>query len=278
MDYFTQIEEAATYLKDQIKHPVSLGLVLGSGLGDVSKAVENSTSILYQDIPHFPISTVSGHAGSLLFGDYKGHSVVFMQGRFHYYEGYSMKEVVFPYYVLKELGVKTMILTNACGGINTNYKPGDIVVIEDFINLVIQNPLIGINDERLGSRFPDMTEPYDETLRDLAQSTAKALNLPYQSGVYGFFSGPYYETKAEIRAYGKMGCDLIGMSTVPETIALNHMGVKVLAFAVVTNMATGIQKKKHSHAHVVEMAQQASTQLSLWLDAILENLSHLSSN
>lgn len=272
MDYYTQIQEAAAHLKKRIKLPVSLGLVLGSGLGDVSKAVENSTTIPYQDIPHFPVSTVSGHAGSLLFGDYKGHSVVFMQGRFHYYEGYSMKEVVFPYYVLKELGVKTMILTNACGGINTNYKPGDIVVIEDFINLVIQNPLIGINDERLGPRFPDMTEPYDESLRALAQRTAKALKIHYQSGVYGFFSGPYYETKAEIRAYGKMGCDLIGMSTVPETIALNHMGVNVLAFAVVTNMATGIQKKKHSHAHVVEMAQQASSQLSLWLDAVLENL------
>ena len=272
MDYYTQIQEAAAHLKKRIKQPVSLGLVLGSGLGDVSKAVENSTTIPYQDIPHFPVSTVSGHAGSLLFGDYKGHSVVFMQGRFHYYEGYSMKEVVFPYYVLKELGVKTMILTNACGGINTNFKPGAIVVIADFIHLAIQNPSSGINDECSGPRFPDMTEPYDDSLRTLAQRTAKALKIHYQSGVYGFFSGPYYETKAEIRAYGKMGCDLIGMSTVPETIALNHMGVNVLAFAVGTNMATGIQKKKHSHAHVVEMAQQASSQLSLWLDAILENL------
>jgi purine-nucleoside phosphorylase len=272
MDYYTQIQEAASYLKSKIHNQPSIGLVLGSGLGDVSKSVLDPITIAYQDIPHFPLSTVSGHAGSLLFGTYKGHSVVLMQGRFHYYEGYSMKEVVLPYYVLKELGVKTMILTNACGGINTEYKPGDIVIIEDFINLVIQNPLIGINDERLGPRFPDMTEPYDQNLRELAKSTAKNLHLKHQSGVYGFFSGPYYETKAEIRAYGRMGCDLIGMSTVPETIALNHMGVKVLAFAVVTNMATGIQKQKHSHAHVVEMAKQASSQLSLWLDSILENL------
>jgi len=272
MNYFNQIIESADFLKAKIKQAPILGLVLGSGLGDLSAEVTDRIEIPYKDIPHFPLSTVSGHAGSLLFGTYQNRSVVLMQGRFHYYEGYSMRQVVFPYYVLKELGVETVILTNACGGINTEYEPGDIVLVEDFINLVIQNPLIGENDERLGPRFPDMTEPYDLDLMSKAKASAKKLNLKVQSGVYGFFSGPYYETKAEIRAYGKMGCDLIGMSTVPETIALNHMGVKVIAFAVVTNMATGIQKKKHSHAHVVEMAKEAGVKLSLWLSDFIVSI------
>lgn len=271
MNYTNQINESVAYLQNLIHHSPTLGLVLGSGLGGLSDRVEERQIIHYKDIPHFPVSTVVGHAGSLLFGKIQGMNVVFMQGRFHYYEGYSMKEVVFPYYVLKALGVNTMILTNACGGINPSYTPGDIVVVEDFINLVIQNPLIGFNDDHLGPRFPDMTEPYDLNLINEAKKIAKNLNIPFKTGVYGFFSGPYYETRAEIRAYGRLGCDLIGMSTVPETIALNHMGVKTIAFSVVTNMATGIQDKKHDHAHVVKMAQQASETLSRWLDGFIHN-------
>lgn len=273
MNYTEKIKESVHYLKNLIHNTPSLGLVLGSGLGGLSENVEDRQEIHYKDIPHFPISTVVGHAGSLLFGKVHDMSVVFMQGRFHYYEGYTMREVVFPYYVLKALGVKTMILTNACGGINTSYTPGDIVVVDDFINLVINNPLIGENDVNLGPRFPDMTEPYDQGLIKKAESIANELNISFKTGVYGFFAGPYYETRAEIRAYGRLGCDLIGMSTVPETIALNHMGVKTIAFAVVTNMATGIQDKKHDHAHVVAMAKQASETLSLWLDALILQLS-----
>lgn len=270
--YTQKIEESTAYLQAKLNHRPTLGLVLGSGLGSISDSITDRLEIPYSSIPHFPLTTVVGHSGSLVFGKLHNHDVVLMQGRFHYYEGYTMKEVVFPYYVLKALGIETMILTNACGGINTSYEPGDIVVIEDFINLVIQNPLIGINDESLGPRFPDMTEPYSIDLMEKARSSAEKLHLPYKTGVYGFFSGPYYETKAEIRAYGRMGCDLIGMSTVPETIALNHMGVKVLAFAVVTNMATGIQTTKHSHAHVVEMANQAASKLSVWLDNLLQTI------
>ena len=272
MNYTDKIKESVQYLQNLIDNTPSLGLVLGSGLGGLSENVENPQEIHYKDIPHFPISTVFGHAGSLLFGKVHDMSVVFMQGRFHYYEGYTMKEVVFPYYVLKALGVNTMILTNACGGINTSYTPGDIVVVDDFINLVINNPLIGENDVNLGPRFPDMTEPYDQDLIKKAERIATELSISFKTGVYGFFSGPYYETRAEIRAYGRLGCDLIGMSTVPETIALNHMGVKTIAFAVVTNMATGIQDKKHDHAHVVTMAKQASETLSLWLDALIQNI------
>lgn len=271
MNTLTNIKTSADYLLSKILKQPTLGLVLGSGLGDLSQEVTNKLEIPYHDIPHFPLSTVEGHAGSLLFGEFQGHDVVFMQGRFHYYEGYTMKEVVFPYYVLKELGVKTMILTNACGGINPSYAPGDIVLVEDFINLVIQNPLIGPNDSTLGPRFPDMTQPYDQDLITLASQCAHELNIPVKQGVYGFFAGPYYETRAEIRAYGRMGCDLIGMSTVPETIALNHMGLKTIAFAVVTNMATGIQDKKHDHAHVVMMAKQASKILSLWLKHVIQS-------
>jgi purine-nucleoside phosphorylase len=272
MKYSDKIQESTAFLRSRIQLEPTLGCVLGSGLGDLSHHVQNRIEIPYKDIPHFPLSTVAGHTGSLLFGTYQSHHVVFMQGRFHYYEGYSMKEVVFPYYVLKALGVKTMILTNACGGINLSYQPGDIVVVEDFINLVIQNPLIGENDPELGPRFPDMTQPYDENLLRHAQHCAEQINVPFKTGVYGFFAGPYYETRAEIRAYGKMGCDLIGMSTVPETIALNHMGVKTIVFAVVTNMATGIQNKKHDHAHVVDMAKQTAVTLSQWLELFIQTL------
>lgn len=272
MRYAEMILESANFLKDKISEIPTLGLVLGSGLGAMSNQVSNRIEIDYQDIPNFPLTTVVGHSGSLVFGNYQNKPVMFMQGRFHYYEGYSMKEVVFPYYVLKELGVNTMILTNACGGINRSFAPGDIVVIEDFINLVIQNPLIGENDPTLGPRFPDMSEPYDHSLIELAKSTALECNIPFKKGVYGFFAGPYYETKAEIKAFEVMGCDLIGMSTVPETIALNHMNVKTIAFAVVTNMATGIQQKKHDHQHVVAMANQASFTLTRWLEALIKHL------
>lgn len=272
MNYTQKINESVAFLRHQLHHEPTLGCVLGSGLGDLSEHVTHRLEIPYAKIPHFPLATVAGHSGSLLFGNYLGHYVVFMQGRFHYYEGYSMKEVVFPYYVLKALGVKTMILTNACGGINLSYQPGDIVIVDDFINLVIQNPLIGENDPTLGPRFPDMTQPYDESLQKHAKSCAEKLNIPFKTGVYGFFAGPYYETRAEIRAYGRIGCDLIGMSTVPETIALNHMGVKTIVFAVVTNMATGIQEKKHDHAHVVDMAKKAAVSLSKWLELFIQTL------
>ena len=272
LNYREKILESASYLKNRIQSPPTMGLVLGSGLGDLSNAISDRIEIAYNDIPHFPTTTVVGHAGSLLFGKFKDKHVVLMQGRFHYYEGYTMKQVVFPYYVLHQLGVQSMILTNSCGGINKDYTPGDIVVIDDFISLVSNNPLIGENDDLLGPRFPDMTEPYSNRLKSIAKESAQHLKLPYKEGVYGFFSGPYYETRAEIRAFANMGCDLIGMSTVPETIACNHMGVEVLAFAVVTNMATGIQQKKHDHHHVVKMAKQASEKLTSWLDDLIEKL------
>jgi len=267
-NYKTKINECAAYLKARIDSTPELALVLGTGLGKLVDELQDAKIFPYSTLPYFPTSTVVGHKGQLVVGTLKGKTVAMLQGRFHFYEGYSMKEVVFPIYVLKALGVKTLILTNACGGVNLAYQPGDIVLINDFINMVWINPLIGINDEELGPRFPDMSEPYSLDLIHKVKSLDSAL----QEGVYAHFSGPYYETKAEIQAAKVMGADLVGMSTVPETIAANHAGLKVLAFAVVTNMATGIQKVKHDHHRVVDMANQAALKLEGLLLKLVELL------
>ena len=267
-NYKAKINECASYLKDKVKALPEIAFVLGTGLGKLVDEITDQQIFPYQELPYFPVSTVVGHKGQLVFGKLKGKDVVMMQGRFHFYEGYSMKEVVFPYYVMKALGVKTLILTNACGAVNENYQPGDIVLINDFINMVWINPLIGTNDEDLGPRFPDMSEPYSF---DLIKKVL-TLDPSLHEGVYAHFSGPYYETRAEIRAAKALGADLVGMSTVPETIAANHAGMKVLAFAVVTNMATGIQKVKHDHHRVVDMANQAAAKLEVLLLQLIETL------
>lgn len=267
-NYTAKINECASVLKSKIANQPKTAFVLGTGLGKLVDEMTDQLIFSYADLPYFPKSTVVGHKGQLVFGKLKGKDVVMLQGRFHFYEGYSMKEVVFPIYVLKALGVETLVLTNACGGVNEHYQPGDIVLINDFINMVWINPLIGINDEALGPRFPDMSEPYSQELITKVQS----LDSTIQEGVYAHFSGPYYETKAEIRAAKALGADLVGMSTVPETIAANHTGLKVLAFAVVTNMATGIQKVKHDHHRVVDMANKAAERLEVLLLDLIDIL------
>ncbi len=267
-NYKDKINECAAVLKSKIGNQPKTAFVLGTGLGKLVDEMTDQLIFPYADLPYFPKSTVVGHKGQLVFGKLKGKDVVMLQGRFHFYEGYNMKEVVFPIYVLKALGVETLVLTNACGGVNEDYQPGDIVLINDFINMVWINPLIGINDEELGPRFPDMSEPYSHALIAKVQ----ALDPAIQEGVYAHFSGPYYETKAEIRAAKTLGADLVGMSTVPETIAANHAGLKVLAFAVVTNMATGIQKVKHDHHRVVDMANKAAERLEVLLLDLIEVL------
>ena len=181
-----------------------------------------------------------------------------------------MKEVTYPIYVMKLLGVRDLIVTNACGGINPDFKPGDLMIIDDFINTLDVNPLIGDNDERFGVRFPDMSEPYSTELREKAKQVADRLGIPYRHGVYTLFQGPYYETAAEIRMYARAGSDAIGMSTVPETIAANYLGIRVLGIACITNMATGIAKEKHSHEEVVKMANKSSAQLCTWIEALLK--------
>lgn len=267
--FYDLVNESKQYLQDLTGAKPTVGIILGSGLGSLVERIENPITVAYNDIPHFPKSNVEGHAGNLVFGTIGSQSVMVMQGRFHYYEGFEMKEVTYPVYVMKMMGVESMIVTNACGGINPNFKPGDLMIIDDFINTVSTNPLFGTNDERFGPRFPDMSDPYATVLRDKAKTVAKGLGIDYKEGCYAFFQGPYYETKAEIRMYGKDGADAIGMSTVPETIVANYLGLKVLGISCITNMATGLRKEKHSHAEVVQIANEASLSLCNWVEEFL---------
>lgn len=269
---YEKVLQSAEYIKSRLSLTPQIALVLGSGLGDVVDSLTEPEIIAYEEIPNFPRSTVSGHAGRVVAGKLKGVPVLIMQGRFHYFEGYTMKEVAYPVYVMKLLGIEKLILTNACGGINESFAPGTLMLIEDFINLMPSNPLIGINDERFGPRFPDMTEPYAHELLETARKAAVQLSIPWGEGVYAGFPGPYYETAAEIRMIKNHGADAVGMSTVPETIAANYLGIKVLGIACITNMATGIQKVKHSHERVVETAKKASRDLSNLICSIIENL------
>ena len=204
-----------------------------------------------------------------MVGQIGGHTIAVMQGRVHFYEGHGMKGVAYPVFVMKLLGIDSLIITNACGGINPTFKPGDLMLITDFINLLGDNPLIGDNDERFGVRFPDMSEPYSKELIKKATKSAIELGIAYREGVYALFNGPCYETAAEIRAYASLGADAVGMSTVPETIVANYVGMKVLGISCITNMATGIAQEKHCHEEVVKMAQQSSDQLCTWIKTLL---------
>jgi len=269
---YDKVTESAKFIQSKTNLKPKVAIILGSGLGDLVDVIENKEYIDYKDIPNFPQSTVVGHEGRLVLGRIKGVEVLAMQGRFHYFEGYTMKEVAYPVFVMKLLGIEKLIVTNACGGINTSFSPGTLMIINDFINLVSDNPLIGINDERFGPRFPDMSEPYKLGLIEKAKKIADEINIEYKEGVYAGFMGPYYETAAEIRSIGRQGADAVGMSTVPETIAANYLGIDVLGISCITNMATGIQKQKHSHARVVEIAKKASVDLCRWVARIVENI------
>ena len=269
---YDKVIESRNYIQSKNNLMPKIAVVLGSGLGDLVDAIEDKQYIDYKDIPNFPTSTVQGHEGRLVFGKIKGIDVLAMQGRFHYFEGYTMKEVAYPIYVMKQLGIEKLIITNACGGINTSFKPGTLMIINDFINLVSDNPLIGINDERFGTRFPDMSEPFKIELIDKAKKVANEIGIEYKEGVYAGFMGPYYETAAEIRSIRNQGADAVGMSTVPETIAANYLGMDVLGISCITNMATGIQKQKHSHKNVVDIAQKASVDFCKWIAKIIENI------
>ena len=269
---YDKIMESLNYIQNKVKREPKIAVILGSGLGDLVNSVEDMEDIPYENIPNFPISTVKGHEGKLVFGTINGVEVLLMQGRFHYYEGYTMKEVTYPIYVMKQLGIEKIIVTNACGGINKSFEPGTLMIINDFINLFGDNPLIGVNDERLGTRFPDMSEPYKIELINKAKEIAGELDIKYGEGVYAGFMGPYYETAAEIVMIGRHGADAVGMSTVPETIVANYLGMDVLGIACITNMATGIQKVKHSHERVVETAKKASVDLCKWVERIIAEI------
>ncbi len=260
---YQQIEEAVTYIQGQIgqQTPV-IGMVLGSGLGDLAHEVEEAIAIPYSDIPHFPVSTVEGHAGQFVIGKLEGKSVIVMQGRFHYYEGYSMQKVVFPIYVMKQLGVRTVVMTNAAGGMNRAFRPGDLMLICDHINLTGDHPLIGRNDPKLGVRFPDMSEAYSRKFRELAHRLSSQIRgddgdaLELQDGVYCGISGPAYMTPAELKMLVVMGGDAVGMSTVGEVIAARHAGMNVLGISCITDMAIGEELEPLTHEQVVDVANR----------------------
>lgn len=269
---YDRVTETVEFLNKTIKSRPKTAVILGSGLGDMVNFIENKVEIAYEDIPNFPVSTVAGHAGKLVFGTINGVEVLAMKGRFHFYEGYDMKTVTYPVYVMKQFGIENIVVSNAAGGINKTFEPGTLMLITDFINMFGTNPLIGHNDERFGVRFPDMSEAYSLELRKLAKESAEELGIEHREGVYLGCTGPYYETAAEIRMMSGFGADAVGMSTVPETIVANHLGMKVLGISCITNMATGISETKHSHEAVVDIAVKTGEKFCKWVIKTIEKM------
>lgn len=259
-------------IKEKLTIKPQVGLVLGSGLGVLAEEITNPLIIPYEEIPDFPVSTVEGHAGRLVIGELAGVPVMTMQGRFHYYEGYTMKEITFPIRVMQGLGIKNLIVTNAAGGINLTFEPGTIMLITDHINLMGTNPLIGENLSEFGTRFPDMTQAYCPHLRSVAQKVAQNLNINLREGVYAGLTGPSYETPAEIRYLRTIGADAVGMSTVPEVIVANHGGMKVLGISCITNMAAGVSGEKLNHDEVMATAQRVRENFRSLILGILKNM------
>jgi purine-nucleoside phosphorylase len=251
-----RLSVAAEWLRGRLPDPPLVGVILGSGLGDFADGVDGRVTIPYGDIPGFPASAVVGHSGTLVAGTVRGVPTVVLSGRVHYYEGHPMPAVVFPARVLGLLGCRTVIVTNAAGGIDRSFKSGNLMLIEDHINAFGTNPLVGANDEDLGPRFPDMSDAYRKDLRALALAVAKRQRIPLRHGVYVGVHGPSYETPAEIRAFRALGAHAVGMSTVPEVIALNQMGIGVLGISCITNMAAGVLKQKLDHREVLETTQR----------------------
>lgn len=244
---YEKISETTEFIQHKAKTRPRVGIVLGTGLGGLSEEIEQETSIPYQEIPNFPVSTVSGHEGALIFGTLSGCPVVALHGRFHYYEGYDMQTLTFPIRVMKELGIEQLFLSNASGGVDPEFEIGDIMLIQDHINLLPSNPLIGPNDERLGPRFLDMSQVYDPQLIAEAEGVADEAGIKVQKGVYAAISGPTFETPAEYRYIRRIGADAIGMSTIPEAITARHMGVRCFAVSVITDL--GVEGKIHEVSH-----------------------------
>jgi purine-nucleoside phosphorylase len=264
--------EALDYIQDKTDSRPDYLLILGTGLGQLAEEMEVETEILYDRIPHFPVSTVESHVGKLLFGTLGGKEVVAMQGRFHYYEGYTMQQIVFPVRVLKENGVNTLIVSNACGGMNPNFERGDIMLINDHINLLGDNPLIGPNDDELGPRFPDMSEPYTQRLIEIAENVALEQNIKMHKGVYVAISGPMLETKAEYRFLRQIGADVVGMSTVPEVLTAVHMGMEVLGISVITDECFPDALEPVEIEDVLEAAGMAEPKMTRVIVKVLEKL------
>lgn len=271
MNEMKRIDEAAAKVL-AVCGKADIGVILGSGLGDYAEALEDAVKLPYSEIPGFPRSTVAGHAGMWCCGTLYGKRVVMMQGRFHYYEGYGMKDVTLPVRVMQKIGVKTLIVTNAAGGVNLGYHPGELMVIGDMFSMTAQNPLIGPNLDAFGPRFPDMSCAFDKELRALAHECANEQGFALREGVYAQMTGPTYETPAEIRMLRTLGADAVGMSTVPEVIVARHGGMRVLGISCITNMAAGILDQPLNHAEVTETANRVKGQFRNLLDRIIEKM------
>ena len=273
LDEFARAEAAAEFIRSKTALRPEIALVLGTGLGDFAEGMADAVRIPYGDIPHFPRSTAIGHAGRLVVGSVAATPVAVMQGRVHLYEGHSIKDVAFPIRVFGRMGIRAVILTNAAGGIGTDLHPGCLVLIRDHINLQGVSPLIGPNDDRFGQRFFDMGNAYDPQFRRLAQEEAARLGIWLGSGVYAALLGPSFETHAEIQYLKKIGVDLVGMSTVPEVIVARHMGIRVLAFSCVTNLAAGLSDQPITHQEVLEIGARVQTEFVALLSAVIPRIS-----
>ena len=270
-DVFARAKEAAQYIKDQGVDTLEVGLILGSGLGELADEIEDRVVIQYTDIPSFPVSTVEGHAGQLVCGTLGGKKVIALQGRFHYYEGYTMEVVTFPIRVMSELGVESMIVTNAAGGVNRAFTPGDLMMITDHINFFGTNPLIGANDEEQGPRFPDLSQAYDLEYQTFIKEAASELDLPLKEGVYFGMTGPTYESPAEIRMINTLGGDSVGMSTVPEVIVARHAGIRVAGISCITNFAAGLGGELN-HEDVIEVSTKIRSSFKSLVVTLLEKM------
>lgn len=268
----SQLNQAIEFLNDRLKIKPKVGLILGSGLGMLADQINDPVNIPYDEIPGFPVSTVEGHAGQLVAGTLEGKTVLAMQGRFHYYEGYGLDAVTFPVRVMKALGIETLFVTNAAGGVNPSFQPGDLMLITDHINNTGQNPLIGPNDDNQGVRFPDMSTAYSRSLQALAKEVANELNLTLKEGVYVGNTGPTYETPAEVNMLQIMGGDAVGMSTVPEVIVARHVGLQVLGISCISNMAAGILDQPLSHEEVIETTENVRETFVSLVKTILSKL------
>jgi purine-nucleoside phosphorylase len=272
MNYYEKLKETTAYVLSKISRTPSIGLILGSGLGELADHIEEAVHIDYKDVPHFPVSTVEGHAGKLVIGTLEGKQVVAMQGRFHFYEGYSQKDVVLPVYMMKLLGIETLIVTNAAGGMNRSFKAGDLMLITDHLNFTGSNPLIGVNHPKLGPRFPDMSQAYTKEYIALVEKIAQSQGLNVQKGVYSAISGPAYMTPSELTMLARLGGDAVGMSTAPEVIVASHCGLKVLGVSCITDMAIGEELEPLTHEQVVKVANYTKPKFISLIRAFLKEV------
>lgn len=266
------IQDAVQIIRDRVDFDAEVGMILGSGLGDYADRIKNAVKIPYSAIPNFPVSTVDGHAGQFVLGSCKGKKVIAMQGRVHYYEGYTQKEITLPIRIMKRIGVGKVLLTNAAGGVNRSFAPGTLMMIRDHINYSGSNPLIGRNFEEDGPRFPDVSRVYQKELRQKLKVLAEQEGIHLEEGVYMMFSGPCYETPAEVRMAGIVGADAVGMSTVPEAIVCAHCGIPVLGISCITNYAAGILDQPLSHQEVVETAERVKSTFVKVVDLVLSDV------